>query len=276
METIVLLGIICGIALFTGLIYLIFALCFLKKKTKTKTEIVRDYVKQKCGKGCTLCAGGCDDTLGAIERGEASLNDCKLLSASEKEDLNNVLDAGVSSSSGNVAFVFCRGGTSAKQNYNYCGTAKCSYVNNLYEGPKVCKSACIGCMDCAKVCPTGAIKRTEKGVAEVDRSLCIGCGECVKVCPDEIIRMIPSDQEVVVACSLYKKYLGGDPNDICKVACTKCGECAKACPYGAIRNTNRGVFIDPYKCKKCFNCVYVCPNGTITRLLTDLKESDKN
>jgi len=43
---------------------------------------------------------------------------------------------------------------------------------------------CIGCLSCAKVCPTGAAF-TRDGLLLYDNRLCIGCGKCAEVCPAE-------------------------------------------------------------------------------------------
>ena len=40
---------------------------------------------------------------------------------------------------------------------------------------------CVGCVDCCKACPTGAI-RVRAGCAMVDPDLCIDCGECIRWC----------------------------------------------------------------------------------------------
>ncbi len=40
---------------------------------------------------------------------------------------------------------------------------------------------CVGCVDCCKACPTGAI-RVRRGSAVVDPDLCIDCGECIRWC----------------------------------------------------------------------------------------------
>jgi ferredoxin len=53
--------------------------------------------------------------------------------------------------------------------------------------PQVNRSACVGCGDCVKNCPTGAISlRGERAV--IDQTLCIDCGFCVKTCNYNAVR----------------------------------------------------------------------------------------
>lgn len=44
------------------------------------------------------------------------------------------------------------------------------------------KDKCLGCTNCIKRCPTGAI-RVHNGKAMIISSRCIDCGECIRVCP---------------------------------------------------------------------------------------------
>jgi len=47
------------------------------------------------------------------------------------------------------------------------------------------KSQCMHCGEaaCLQVCPTGAIKRNEKGIVHIDQNICTGCKYCVETCP---------------------------------------------------------------------------------------------
>lgn len=47
---------------------------------------------------------------------------------------------------------------------------------------------CIGCGECAAVCPAGAAAVAE-GRAAIDKSLCIGCGECYIHCPEKAVEI---------------------------------------------------------------------------------------
>ena len=46
---------------------------------------------------------------------------------------------------------------------------------------------CVGCVDCCKACPTGAI-RVRGGCAVADPDLCIDCGECIRWCRHGAVR----------------------------------------------------------------------------------------
>lgn len=57
-----------------------------------------------------------------------------------------------------------------------------------FRGKIVYKSEkCIGCMQCAKNCPSQAIKFHKKGKIEFDMGECFYCGLCVDVCPVDAI-----------------------------------------------------------------------------------------
>jgi ferredoxin len=51
---------------------------------------------------------------------------------------------------------------------------------------KVCKSGCIGCRKCEKVCPSEAIK-VVNNVAVIDYEKCVDCGACAENCTTKCI-----------------------------------------------------------------------------------------
>jgi ferredoxin len=53
--------------------------------------------------------------------------------------------------------------------------------------PFVTRSACVGCGDCVKHCPTKAVEVIQ-GKAIIDTETCIDCGLCIKACQYQAIR----------------------------------------------------------------------------------------
>lgn len=270
MEVIrLLIFLICLVAALSA-IYLIF---FLALKKKEENENHLDLGKMNRGfKDCGKCGHTCSEYAEKLKNGEMSLLDCPELSGDKKNEIKEMLDLKPYANGDKVAYVFCKGGTRAVEDFNYSGVMKCAYMNKLYNGAKDCKYACLGCMDCAKVCPTQAIFKNANGVAEVDRSMCIGCGECAKVCPDKLIKLISSSDEIVTAC----KYCISNKQDrgvakMCSVGCNKCGECVNICPTGALKFTSqKEIKYDSSLCTSCHKCVEVCPQNVINRVLIDI------
>lgn len=58
---------------------------------------------------------------------------------------------------------------------------------------KKCKTGCIGCMRCVKVCECGAVS-VKDFCASIDESVCIGCGKCAEICPQKCIEIIKQNQ----------------------------------------------------------------------------------
>ncbi len=126
---------------------------------------------------------------------------------------------------------------------------------------------CIGCTQCARNCPVGAISGQVKSLHEIDPQLCIDCGLCSKLCPKNAIldkygfstEKVPKDQwtkpqinkEICVGCSLCVENcpsncleiegpsFHGDINTTATLidenACISCKICAKVCPIAAIK-----------------------------------------
>ncbi len=251
------------------LIYMVIYFVLRKKKDDEVEAIIKKAVGDKVN--CKKCGADCSKFAHGLADGSFTLSDCPNISKPKKEELIEILSLKPESNADKVAFVCCKGGDRATEDFNYDGVKGCGYMNKVYNGVKNCKYACLGCMDCAKVCPTMAIFKNEAGVAEIDRTMCIGCGKCAEVCPDKLIKMIPLDQEIGFAC----KYCINDQvnvniNSVCSVGCNKCCLCERVCPTGAITFSADGkMHYDKSKCTNCMECVKACPNGTINKLVTD-------
>jgi uncharacterized Fe-S center protein len=63
-----------------------------------------------------------------------------------------------------------------------CATREGKLAQHNELSPVFYEDKCIGCGECANICPVTAI-HIENEKAVLDSSLCIGCGNCVGVCP---------------------------------------------------------------------------------------------
>ena len=93
-----------------------------------------------------------------------------------------------------------------------CGPCtECLGCDGLCEIDKavVDEASCTGCNVCAVVCPSGAIRKNEMGVAEVEEDLCKGCGTCCASCPERAITMQRLTNAQIVIQVVHA--LGGGP-----------------------------------------------------------------
>jgi Fe-S-cluster-containing hydrogenase component 2 len=74
---------------------------------------------------------------------------------------------------------------------------------------------CTQCGDCAKVCPTEAIKLNEKGAYYVDFPECNLCEACVPECPEDVMFVRSKLADVAWKCDL-------------------CGDCVAVCGTSAL------------------------------------------
>jgi len=165
-----------------------------------------------------------------------------------------------------VAVVRCNGTCANRPRTSvFDGAASCKVKSALYVGDTGCRYGCLGCGDCEKACPFGAIKvNPETLIPEVDDELCTACGNCVKACPKGLIELRNKglkNRRVFVSCMNQDK--GGVARKACSAACIGCRKCEKVCPFGAITVENNLSYIDFTKCKLCRKCVDECPTGSI-------------
>lgn len=99
----------------------------------------------------------------------------------------------------------------------------CAVHIDLTKGEKYCKYDCI---ECSRVCPSGAIEKialeekqnTRIAMANIDNEACIKCFRCIYECPKGAISKNKNGEIVLNAAK-----------------CIGCGKCAACCPIDAIK-----------------------------------------
>lgn len=243
---------------------IVFALKISKNKSKTTdiSEVLKELLP---GINCKQCGRkSCAKFAQDLADGKTVLDYCQYMSKSNYRKARKIIDKNRQIKFDKVALVKCKGGVDCENKFQYLGDNTCAAKNLQHSGDKYCPYACLGCGDCARVCPYDAIFISEKGCAIVDKNKCTGCGECVKACPNLLISLIPSDKFVEVVCNNVSSDTVVTRN--CKVSCTHCEACAATCPNKAITMVGGLPKIDSKKCVKCGKCVSACPNHVISRI----------
>lgn len=210
------------------------------------------------GANCGACGyAGCDEYAGALSKGEAKSNLCVPGAGETAEKIADILGVCAEAAERRVAFVACNGTCDAvADKFEYDGIGSCSAANMIYGGPLACKFGCLGCGDCAALCPSDAICVAD-GVARVDTRICTGCGICASACPKHIISIIPAKSKYTVMCSNKEK--GAVARKNCSNACIGCKKCMNNCPSHAITVEDNIAKIDQSKCTECGACAENCP-----------------
>lgn len=231
---------------------------FLFVKEDEKAQKIREVLPSI---NCGACGyAGCDDYAKAIAKGEKT-NLCIPGGDSTSKQISEILGIEFVDVIEKASFVRCNGNLNDIEKPTvYDGIPTCKAASMIYGGPNACKYSCLGCGDCAAVCPVNAIC-VEDGIARVNREICIGCELCAKTCPKGIIEMSPETATVAVMCSSCDK--GSVARKLCKNACIGCKKCENTCPHNAITVKNNLASIDYSKCTGCKKCVEVCPTKCI-------------
>ncbi len=96
--------------------------------------------------------------------------------------------------------------------------------------------ACRGCLAhrCEDVCKFGAISFDANHVAKIDKEKCVGCGQCAKVCPYHAILSHKRPCETACKVNAISKAENGNEASINNDKCISCGACVYQCPFGSI------------------------------------------
>ena len=214
------------------------------------------------GANCGACGfTGCDGYARALGEGKAEPNLCIPGGNETARQIGEILGLQVEAVEAKIAVVHCNGTcTASPARAQYDGMESCRAVAMLFGGPGACRYGCLGCGDCAAVCPTGAICMAD-GVARIDSRICIGCKKCVETCPKEIISLVPRSGKSVVLCS--SRDPGAAARKACANACIGCRKCERSCPEGAISVAGNLAVIDYARCSGCGLCAESCPTGCL-------------
>ena len=218
------------------------------------------------GLNCGVCGfPGCSQFAEAVASEKSAVDGCLLGGSDCATDLAQIM--GIELQEGDdpgQAYLMCGGGKDeAERSFEYIGVKDCHMAAALGGGPSACSYGCIGFGSCVPTCPLGLIHMGDDDLPIIDSEACTGCGECIRSCPKQVLMLLPTGSEPIVACRSFDK--GKAVRDVCSVGCVSCRLCVKACPEGAVEMDESGALaiIDYHKCENRKSCIVSCPTNTI-------------
>lgn len=245
-----------------GIIFGVFLTYFSIKFKTEENPVVQHLYELMPNANCGACGlAGCNAFAEALAEGKISPEKCVMMSDENMQKICSLLGIQTGEREKYIARVMCSGGNNAKKRFEYKTIKTCNAVNALFNTLLECSYGCIGMGDCIRVCPVDAISMDDNNLPSIDEEKCIGCGKCVSTCPKNIIKLVPSDKKIYIACSSHDR--GPVVIKVCKTGCIGCGKCVKVCPQQAITLQDNLAVIDYAKCDNCGKCVEECPKKVI-------------
>ncbi len=267
------IGILCGTGLLGAVLLFFVARRFHVDEDPRIDRIAALLPGANCG-GCGL--KGCRDlATTCVQRGNLTGINCPVGGTPVMKKIAEIIGVCAEEANPMVAVLRCNGTCQARpKRSEYDGAHSCAVMNSVAVGTRGCSYGCLGCGDCADVCPFDAIAMDEStGLPVVDPEKCTSCGKCVATCPRHLLELRykgKRDRRVWVACSSRDK--GAVARKICTNACIGCGKCVRTCPFEAIDLKDNLAYIDFEKCRACGKCLDACPTGAIHSTLPPRKQ----
>lgn len=252
------IAILGGLGVIFGAFLTYFSIRFKVEEDPLTAKLYELMPKANCG-ACGLA--GCSLFAELLREGKVAPEKCAMLPEEDMDKICTTLGIAKKDRERQVARVLCHGGVNAKKKFEYKTLKTCNALSVLFNTSLECGYGCLGLADCSRVCPVDAVTMGENGLPLIDEETCIGCGKCVAECPKNIIKLVPADKKVYVACSSCDR--GPVVVKACKTGCIGCGKCVKVCPREAITMENNLAVIDYSKCDNCGKCIEECPRKII-------------
>lgn len=220
-----------------------------------------------CG-GCGL--SGCHAFAEACTTADSLDNlNCTGIDADGMSKIADILSLKAVSAIKRTMVIRCAADCNVRANRSaWDGERSCAIENSCFSGDSDCVYGCLGCGDCVRACPFGALSFSEETIVpSVNHEICTACGKCVKACPRNLCVLVPYHEDrplVWVACANRDR--GAVAIKECDVACIGCSKCVKVCNNDAVSVSDSLAVISQDKCTGCGECVSNCPRKSIVKL----------